>query len=289
MLVAVTVPLLDGPRTMICSPTVRSLTLPVFVTSTVVDADVDTVTLDPLVVCTVIVEPFTAVTVPIVGAPPWGPLPLAALAPLGLEPDWLGGPFGGPPEAPGPFELEEPLEEPPLAPLGACWPPGGPPEPPGPDGFDAVPLSTIWFAVTDEPDVEPSTTTWSPTLTSLSAPFTASVTVVDADVCTVSVLLARFFTTIVEPLMLWIVPPFPPPGGPPRPAGPVADAAVADELPELIAFTPTTAAAAMATAPTAATSTLRRDGRLGCAGRSAGSSNHTSSWASASGGDAAWA
>src|SRR6516165_5299295 len=123
-----------------------------------------------------------------------------------------------------------------------------------------MPLSTICWAVTVEPEPDPRTTTWSPILTSVSDPFTASVTVVDVDVCTVSVWLLRFFTTIVEPLMLLIVPPWPPPGGPPRP-GPLRlrpEAAVADD-PELIAFTPTTAPAAIATAPTAATSTLRRD------------------------------
>jgi hypothetical protein len=83
MLVAVIVPLLDEPRTMICSPTVRSLTLPDFVTSTVVDDDVFTVTVDPPDVWTVIVEPFTAVTVPTVGIAPCGPPPLDPLEPFG--------------------------------------------------------------------------------------------------------------------------------------------------------------------------------------------------------------
>src|SRR5271169_1577453 len=110
MLVAVMVPLLDVPRTMICSPTVRSLTLPVLVISTVVDDEAVTVTLEPLDDCTVSVEPFTAVTVPAVNSPPCGPLP-----PCSLEP--LGGPPGRLPLAA--FELELDPPDVPALPFGA--------------------------------------------------------------------------------------------------------------------------------------------------------------------------
>ena len=72
-----------------------------------------------------------------------------------------------------------------------------------------MPLSVICWAVTVVPEVLPITATWSPTLTSVKDPLTASSTFVDPEVTTVVFLPFWEVIESEDPLMLEIEPAVP--------------------------------------------------------------------------------
>jgi hypothetical protein len=74
-----------------------------------------------------------------------------------------------------------------------------------------VPLSTTLVAATEVPDVLPITITWSPLTRSLTAPFSALVTLVLPVVCTLVVVPSVPITESDAPSIDAIVPPVPRP------------------------------------------------------------------------------